>query len=311
MDGLTPQGAGGSRPWTASLLRERGAVGRGRPHSSGSGGTVGRGRPHSSGSGGRTHGGRRQAAGRRGWLRTSSRSRERQRHQRTRQDFGGRSRPPSPRPPGDRGTGISSSHEPPRRPLARLDGTPGTLRDLTGGRPALLVNVASKCGLTPQYTALETLHEEYAAQGFTVVGLPCNQFGGQEPGTAEEIAEFCSATYGVTFPMSEKVEVNGPGRHAVYAGLVDTPDEGGESGDIRWNFEKFVISADGTPLARFSPQVTPDDERVLTSFAPPSAEWTRRSSRPRPSTAATCPARGYSSCCVRGSPTCPPAASCT
>ena len=151
-------------------------------------------------------------------------------------------------------------------PIARLDGTPGTLRDLTGGRPALLVNGASKCGLTPQYTALETLHEEYAAQGFTVVGLPCNQFGEQEPGTAEEIAEFCSATYGVTFPMSEKVEVNGPGRHAVYAGLVDTPDEAGESGDIRWNFEKFVIGADGTPLARFSPQVTPDDERVLSSL---------------------------------------------
>ena len=151
-------------------------------------------------------------------------------------------------------------------PLARLDGTPGTLRDLTGGRPALLVNVASKCGLTPQYTALEALHEEYAPQGFTVVGLPCNQFGGQEPGTAEEIAKFCSATYGVTFPMSEKVEVNGPGRHAVYAGLVDTPDETGESGDIRWNFEKFVIAADGAPLARFSPQVTPDDERVLTSL---------------------------------------------
>ena len=149
-------------------------------------------------------------------------------------------------------------------PIARLDGTPGTLRDLTGGKPALLVNVASKCGLTPQYTALEALHEQHP--DLTVVGLPCNQFGGQEPGTADEIAEFCSATYGVTFPMSEKVEVNGPGRHPVYAGLVDTRDEGGESGDIRWNFEKFVISADGTPLARFSPQVTPDDERVLTSL---------------------------------------------
>ena len=148
-------------------------------------------------------------------------------------------------------------------PLARLDGTSGTLRDLTGGRPALLVNVASKCGLTPQYTALEALHEEYADQGFVVVGLPCNQFGGQEPGSAEEIAEFCSATYGVSFPMSEKVEVNGTGRHAVYEGLVDTEDEGGESGDIRWNFEKFVIDAEGAPIARFSPQVAPDDERVV------------------------------------------------
>ncbi|HBO54774.1 glutathione peroxidase [Janibacter terrae] len=145
-------------------------------------------------------------------------------------------------------------------PLARLDGTPGTLRDLTGGRPALLVNVASKCGLTPQYAALEALHEEHP--DLAVVGLPCNQFGGQEPGTSEEIAQFCSATYGVAFPMSEKVEVNGPGRHAVYEGLVGTHDEGGESGDVRWNFEKFVIDADGTPVARFSPQVTPDDERV-------------------------------------------------
>lgn len=151
-------------------------------------------------------------------------------------------------------------------PLARLDGTAGTLRDLTGGRPALLVNVASKCGLTPQYATLEALHEEYAAQGFTVVGLPCNQFGGQEPGTSDEIAEFCSATYGVTFPMSEKVEVNGPGRHPVYEGLVDTQDEGGESGDIRWNFEKFVIDAEGTPVARFSPQVAPDDDRVVAAL---------------------------------------------
>ena len=148
-------------------------------------------------------------------------------------------------------------------PIARLDGTPGTLRDLTGGRPALLVNVASKCGLTPQYTALEALHAEYSPQGFTVVGLPCNQFGGQEPGTAEEIGEFCSATYGVTFPMAEKVEVNGPGRHPLYAALTDTEDEGGESGDIRWNFEKFVIDGEGAPVARFSPQVAPDDERVV------------------------------------------------
>lgn len=148
-------------------------------------------------------------------------------------------------------------------PIARLDGTAGTLRDLTGGRPALLVNVASKCGLTPQYSALESLHEAYGPQGLTVVGLPCNQFGGQEPGTSEEIAEFCSATYGVTFPMSEKVEVNGPGRHPIYAALVDTQDEGGESGDIRWNFEKFIIDADGAPVARFSPQVTPNDERVI------------------------------------------------
>ena len=148
-------------------------------------------------------------------------------------------------------------------PIARLDGTPGTLRDLTGGHPALLVNVASKCGLTPQYTGLEELHEKFAPRGFAVVGLPCNQFGGQEPGTSEEIAEFCSATYAVTFPMAEKIEVNGEGRHPIYAELVEVPDEQGKAGDIAWNFEKFLIAADGTVVARFSPRVEPEDPRVV------------------------------------------------
>ena len=148
-------------------------------------------------------------------------------------------------------------------PIARLDGSGGTVGDLVAGRPALLVNVASKCGLTPQYTALEELHERYAERGFTVVGVPCNQFGGQEPGTSEEISEFCSATYGVTFPLTEKVEVNGDGRHPLYEELVGVPDEEGESGDIRWNFEKFLLAADGKPVARFSPTVTPDDPRVV------------------------------------------------
>ena len=147
--------------------------------------------------------------------------------------------------------------------LARLDGTPGTLRDLNGGRPALLVNVASKCGLTPQYTALEEVHEKYTPRGFTVVGLPCNQFGGQEPGTSGEIAEFCSATYGVTIPMSEKVEDNGEGRHEVYQQLVQAPNEQGEAGDVQWNFEKFLVAADGTVVARFSPGVVPDDQQVI------------------------------------------------
>jgi glutathione peroxidase len=147
--------------------------------------------------------------------------------------------------------------------LARLDGTAGTLGDLTGGHPALLVNVASKCGLTPQYGALEQLHEKYADRGFTVVGLPCNQFGGQEPGTSEEIAEFCSATYGVTFPLSEKVEVNGKDRHEVYQQLVTAPDEQGQTGDVQWNFEKFLVDADGTVVARFSPGVQPDDASVV------------------------------------------------
>src|SRR5687768_9258078 len=119
-------------------------------------------------------------------------------------------------------------------PINRLDGTPATLGELTAGQPALLVNVASRCGLTPQYGVLEELHREYAPRGFTVVGFPCNQFGGQEPGSSEEIAQFCSATYGVTFPMTEKIDVNGSTRHELYVGLVQVPDEKGDAGDIAW-----------------------------------------------------------------------------
>ena len=150
--------------------------------------------------------------------------------------------------------------------LAALDGTPGTLRDLTGGRPALLVNVASKCGLTPQYTQLEQLQKDYADRGFTVVGLPCNQFGGQEPGSAEEIAEFCSATYGVTFPMSEKIDVNGADRHPLYAELTQAADADGRDGDIQWNFEKFLVSGDGDVVARFGPKVAPDDPQITSAI---------------------------------------------
>ena len=149
------------------------------------------------------------------------------------------------------------------QPIARLDGSPATLAEITDGRPALLVNVASRCGLTPQYTALEALHERYAGRGFTVVGVPCNQFGGQEPGTAEEIAEFCSTSYGVSFPMTEKVEVNGAGRHPVYADLVGVADQDGRAGDVQWNFEKFLLDRSGTVVARFDPAVVPDDPRVL------------------------------------------------
>ena len=148
-------------------------------------------------------------------------------------------------------------------PIARLDGKPATLGEITGHGPALLVNVASKCGLTPQYTGLEQLHEKYADRGFTVVGLPCNQFGGQEPGSSEEIAEFCSATYGVTFPMTEKVDVNGERRHEIYRTLVRTPDEKGRDGDVTWNFEKFLVDADGRVVARFDPGVEPDDARLV------------------------------------------------
>ena len=138
-----------------------------------------------------------------------------------------------------------------------LSGDPTTLREVTGGRPALVVNVASKCGLTPQYTELEELHAELP--GLTVVGVPCNQFGGQEPGTADEIAAFCSATYGVTFPMLEKVDVNGPERAPLFDVLTAAPDAEGKAGDVTWNFEKWLVSKDGDVVARFRPQVLPSD----------------------------------------------------
>jgi len=147
-----------------------------------------------------------------------------------------------------------------------LDGRPTTLQQLREGKVALVVNVASRCGLTPQYTALEELQQKYGARGFTVVGVPCNQFGGQEPGSAEEIQTFCSTTYGVSFPMTEKVDVNGPGRHPLYQVLTETADETGEAGDVQWNFEKFLVSADGGVVARFRPMTTPDDPNVIAAI---------------------------------------------
>jgi glutathione peroxidase len=147
-------------------------------------------------------------------------------------------------------------------PVKTLAGEDSSLGSLSG-KTLLVVNVASRCGLTPQYTALEKLHEQFAPRGFAVVGFPCNQFGGQEPGTAEQIAEFCSASYGVTFPMFEKIDVNGPGRHPIYAELTATPDANGEAGDIQWNFEKFLVRPDGTVAARFRPRTTPDSGEVL------------------------------------------------
>ncbi|HEY0538613.1 MAG TPA: glutathione peroxidase [Actinoallomurus sp.] len=146
--------------------------------------------------------------------------------------------------------------------IERLQGGPADLAQYRG-KAVLVVNVASKCGLTPQYEGLQKLQDTYGDRGFTVLGVPCNQFMEQEPGTAEEIAEFCSATYGVGFPMTEKVEVNGIGRHPLYAGLVTTPDDSGHSGDIRWNFEKFLVDGEGQVVARFSPMVVPDDPSVV------------------------------------------------
>jgi glutathione peroxidase len=150
-------------------------------------------------------------------------------------------------------------------PLKTLSGKDTKLADLKG-KALLVVNVASKCGLTPQYTALEALQKKYADKGFTVVGFPCNQFGGQEPGTAEEIQTFCSMKYGVTFPIMDKVEVNGPGASPVYKTLTQIPDAKGEKGDIQWNFEKFVVSADGTQVTRFRPKTTPDDPAVIAAI---------------------------------------------
>ena len=150
-------------------------------------------------------------------------------------------------------------------PIKTLQGQDGDLAAYKG-KALLLVNVASKCGLTPQYSALEALQKKYGPKGFTVVGFPCNQFGGQEPGTADEIETFCSTTYGVTFPMMEKIEVNGPGRHPIYQELTQIADASGHTGDIRWNFEKFVISADGTQITRFDPRTTPDDPAVIAAI---------------------------------------------
>ncbi len=145
--------------------------------------------------------------------------------------------------------------------VASLDGAPFDLRDFQG-HAVLVVNVASQCGLTPQYTGLEHLQEQFGGRGFTVLGVPCNQFGGQEPGGPEEIASFCSTTYGVTFPMTEKVEVNGGDRHPLYRELTQTADSDGVAGDIQWNFEKFLISPAGEVVARFRPMIEPESDQV-------------------------------------------------
>ena len=149
--------------------------------------------------------------------------------------------------------------------ISTLDGQPNALAN-AAGKVTLVVNVASKCGLTPQYEQLEALQKQYAAQGFTVVGVPCNQFMGQEPGTSEEIASFCSTTYGVTFPLTEKIDVNGDARHALYSALTPVADAEGIDGDIRWNFEKFLVNRDGAVVARFHPKTAPDAPEVISAI---------------------------------------------
>jgi len=146
-----------------------------------------------------------------------------------------------------------------------LDGSAADLHDLQD-KAVLIVNVASKCGLTPQYEGLERLQQRYAERGFTVLGVPCNQFMGQEPGTAEEIQTFCSTTYGVSFPLTEKVDVNGEDRHPLYAELTDVPDAAGEAGDIQWNFEKFLVAPGGDVVARFRPTVEPEADDVVVAI---------------------------------------------
>ena len=146
--------------------------------------------------------------------------------------------------------------------LSALDGT--TLPD-TDGKTVLVVNVASKCGLTPQYEGLERLQQRFGGDSFTVLGVPCNQFMGQEPGTAEEIQTFCSTTYGVSFPLTEKIDVNGDNRHRLYSELTAVADAAGDAGDVQWNFEKFLVGADGS-VTRFRPTVDPEADEIVAAI---------------------------------------------
>ncbi|MGW3244524.1 glutathione peroxidase [Streptomyces sp. NPDC001070] len=150
-------------------------------------------------------------------------------------------------------------------PLRTLTGEPASLADHRG-KALLIVNVASKCGLTPQYEGLERLQKRYADRGFSVLGFPSNQFAGQEPGTAEEIATFCSATYGVSFPLFEKSDVNGEDRHPLYAVLTETADDEGQAGDVQWNFEKFLIGTDGQVVGRFRPRTEPEADEIVAAI---------------------------------------------
>ncbi len=148
--------------------------------------------------------------------------------------------------------------------LSGIGGQEDVLQQVAG-KVVLLVNVASECGYTPQYPGLEQLHRELSGEDFSVLGVPCNQFGSQEPGTEEDIQAFCSARFDVTFPMSSKVEVNGPGRHPLYAWLTDSAQ--GFPGDIGWNFEKFLIGRNGRPRARYPAGTPPEDKGLMQDIA--------------------------------------------
>lgn len=147
-------------------------------------------------------------------------------------------------------------------PIRTIDGEERTLSDFAG-KALLVVNVASKCGLTPQYEGLQKLSDDYKARGLEVLGFPCNQFMGQEPGTNEEIKEFCSLNFNVSFPLFDKIEVNGEGRHPLYAELTDVADKDGNAGDVQWNFEKFLVTPSGDVAGRFRPGVTPEAPELI------------------------------------------------
>jgi glutathione peroxidase len=149
--------------------------------------------------------------------------------------------------------------------LTLLDGSDTTV-DAYAGQALLVVDVASQCGFTRQYAGLEALHERYRDRGLTVVGVPCNQFGAQEPGTAEEIAEFCQVNFGVTFPLLAKTDVNGPDRHPLFARLTEVADATGKAGDVTWNFEKFLVSPQGEVVGRFRTKIEPDDPELVAAI---------------------------------------------
>lgn len=149
--------------------------------------------------------------------------------------------------------------------VTTIDGNETDLHDVEN-KAALIVNVASQCGLTPQYAGLQKLYDTYSGRGLAVLGFPCNQFMGQEPGTSDEIKTFCETSYGVSFPLYAKIEVNGENRHPLYSALTEVPDADGEAGDIKWNFEKFLVAPGGNVIKRFRPTVEPEAPEIVAAI---------------------------------------------